>query len=537
MIEVFKEFYDIEKFSSYEGIKIFRDRFDLEKSIKKFIDKADNVEEKGFFDYIELIDSFIHRLDQMILSIAPYSYKDIAVSLQNDLNGLRNFLDTIPKDYSRFRSLNRNPLNIEKYKLPKEEKTSIPPQIEVVDENLSILPTNNKPSVDHEKNRRFIKDLLKKNSNKSKPVEVSEIKPEIENDNVNNEIESFQDECVTENNSTVFFIEEPVVEEEKPDEKAIFLEYRKKIIAGRNMLIQTLLDIYHEKKAPYRIMLSLFRGLDIYRRMSLSHEIFNKEKFMTNFKKYTMHFNQISLIELCLQKMPSYDFDFIENQIIYCLKIINDMIDKYRFRINFYDKLNFRSGFKSEIQDRIYWLYFPGKRRPKRDLDELYLIKSVTASSVGFSKSGKRSYASYLSIRDINIVNMIMQKLSYLYYKNQTVSKEMINFFRILENFENSKHEMSADKENDFRNEFKEIVYQASTKVDILRMVIDLNPKINPRDIRSLFPLTVTVMKEKIDIAFERIKKNKHELANSFNPLSKYSYIYDRKIFRIYRRV
>jgi len=68
-------------------------------------------------------------------------------------------------------------------------------------------------------------------------------------------------------------------------------------------------------------------------------------------------------------------------------------------------------------------------------------------------------------------------------------------------------------------------------------MVIELNPKINPKDISSLFPLTVTVMKEKIDIAFERIKKTKHELANSFNPFSKYSHIYDRKIFRIYRRI
>jgi len=71
----------------------------------------------------------------------------------------------------------------------------------------------------------------------------------------------------------------------------------------------------------------------------------------------------------------------------------------------------------------------------------------------------------------------------------------------------------------------------------LVRITIHMNPKINPLDIKNLIPISLKIMKEKIDTGFERKKKEDVTLQNSFNPMEKYYRIYDKKLFRIYKRV
>ena len=68
-------------------------------------------------------------------------------------------------------------------------------------------------------------------------------------------------------------------------------------------------------------------------------------------------------------------------------------------------------------------------------------------------------------------------------------------------------------------------------------MIVQNIPKIKPREIESLLPICIRIMKEKIDIGFERKKRKQPDLANSFNPLEKYSQIYEKKLFIIYKTV
>ncbi|HPK61776.1 MAG TPA: hypothetical protein PK426_04955, partial [Spirochaetota bacterium] len=72
---------------------------------------------------------------------------------------------------------------------------------------------------------------------------------------------------------------------------------------------------------------------------------------------------------------------------------------------------------------------------------------------------------------------------------------------------------------------------------DLYDKMVELNSKLNPDDIKNLLPTCVRIMKEKIDIGYERIKRRNPHLDNSFNPLEKYRQIYDKKNFIIYKRV
>lgn len=315
-------------------------------------------------------------------------------------------------------------------------------------------------------------------------------------------------------------------------------------IEYRNRITQALLDVYHDKKTGYKLMLGLFRGLDVFRRMCLTGEEFNKELFMRNFRKYLTHFPDANLITLCHEKVPDIDEATISQHIINCMKILNHHVDKTRFKLLFEDKLNLRSGFNWEYQQRITWLYFPEKRKPKRDIDEIYAVKSVTDSTASKTENTKvkkyRSYISMLSNRDITLANQILGVLHTIYYKRRDCKRFLFHIFKSLDEYDLSAFELTPKQKAIFEANFNKTVLNTNKNPDypnIFKMIVQNNPKIKPREIESLLPVCIRIMKEKIDIGFERKKRKQPDLANSFNPLEKYSQIYEKKLFIIYKTV
>ena len=315
-------------------------------------------------------------------------------------------------------------------------------------------------------------------------------------------------------------------------------------IEYRNRITQALLDVYHDKKTGYKLMLGLFRGLDVFRRMCLTGEEFNKELFMRNFRKYLTHFPDANLITLCHEKVPDIDETTISQHIINCMKILNHHVDKTRFKLLFEDKLNLRSGFNWEYQQRITWLYFPEKRKPKRDIDEIYAVKSVTDSTASKTENTKvkkyRSYISMLSSRDITLANQILGVLHTIYYKRRDCKRFLFHIFKSLDEYDLSAFELTPKQKAIFESNFNKTVLNTNKNPDypnIFKMIVQNNPKIKPREIESLLPVCIRIMKEKIDIGFERKKRKQPDLANSFNPLEKYSQIYEKKLFIIYKTV
>ncbi|MBP5449352.1 MAG: hypothetical protein J6Y01_04465 [Spirochaetales bacterium] len=315
-------------------------------------------------------------------------------------------------------------------------------------------------------------------------------------------------------------------------------------IEYRNRITQALLEVYHDKKTGYKLLLGLFRGLDVFRRMCLTGEEFNKELFMRNFRKYLTHFPDANLITLCHQKVPDIDEAIISQHIINCMKILNHHVDKTRFKLLFEDKLNLRSGFNWEYQQRITWLYFPEKRKPKRDIDEIYAVKSVTDGTASKTENTKvkkyRSYISMLSSRDITLANQILGVLHTIYYKRRDCKRFLFHIFKSLDEYDLSAFELTPKQKAIFEANFNKTVLNTNKNPDypnIFKMIVQNNPKIKPREIESLLPVCIRIMKEKIDIGFERKKRKQPDLANSFNPLEKYSQIYEKKLFIIYKTV
>ncbi len=531
-INCFDRIFSISKFTNFESVLSFDKDFNIVDIIKELNKNLFNLNENEFYDYLEIISLTCNHIDLLIASLAPYSYKDKAYFLQERLNLLRKYLEMIPESKKKFSQY----IEILKKKRIKEEK-----DIHKIIQKANLIEINQQANINNNLNNNNIKI-------KEKPSQQEEIKTvekpiiqEVEQNFLDISLKN-EEEKISSNNETLLL--ENREEENKEDEQnknKLKLEEIKARIEKRNKLIQTLLDIYHEKKNGYKLMLNLFRGLDIYRRMSLTCENFDKNLFIRNFKKYLTFFKDANLIQLCIEKNKELDEETVKKMIVDCLKIINKQIDKSRFKIFFSDKLNYRSGFNEEFQQKVRWLYFPERRRPKRNIDELYSIKSVTKVTDHLSKiKGFKSYISLLSKRDIDIINQLLPILHKIYYKNTTVRTFLINIFYSIDKYEYSLHELTEEKKNKFKENLKNLILNTSiaeNKPSLFKIMIDLNPKVNPNDIRNLLPICINIMKEKIDIGFERRKKEFPVLANSFNPLEKYYQIYDKKLFLIYKRI
>lgn len=514
-INCFDKIFAISKFSNFDSVLSFNKEFNLIKTINEFNNFLFNLNDADFYDYLNIVSLSCNHLDLLIASLAPYSYKNIAYLLQEKLNILRKYLEAIPQSKKKFK------------------------------EYINILEKE-----DLKEDSDIYKIIEKFNAQKQKITEKEEkekeLKPVIEKDK--KELEALQnkkDKITEVINTTTEEISTNITEEIssniEENKNRLKLEEIKKRIENRNKLIQTLLDIYHEKKNGYRLMLNLFRGLDIYRRMSLTEENFDKNLFMRNFRKYLTFFKDANLIKLCLEKNRELEEDIVKKMIVDCLKIINKQIDKSRFKVLFSDKLNYRSGFNEDFQQKVRWLYFPQRRRPKRNIDELYSIKSVTKSTDHLRKlKNFKSYLLILSKRDIDIANQLLPVLHKLYYKNIKIRKFLIPILYSIDKYEYSLHELTEEQKVEFKREFNDSLINkpiSDGNPSLFKIMVNLNPKINPNDIKNLLPICINIMKEKIDIGFERIKKEFPHLANSFNPLEKYYQIYDKKLFAIYRRV
>lgn len=500
----FNKIFIISKFSGMDSIIKFKEEFDLISNIKEINLFLQEIEEdnENFLDTTLFFDNYANHLDLLIASLASNSYKTSAYELQKRLITLRNYIDLIPRnqaDFSKFLKI------IERESLDT-----------VSDINNFII----KNDVQNENLLEIMPESLDETDSSSASGDVDNTLP----------VEAIEKIVPA---PKINFLKRTQIEKNEIKKRIIF----------RNSLIQTLIDIYHEKKNGYKLMVGLFRGLDVFRRMSLSRENFDKRLFMKNFKKYISYYHDANLIELCNEKNPALAKEDISKYIVDCLKIINKQIDKSRFKIYFDDKLNFRSGFNYEFQQRVEWLYYPEKRRPARNIDELYTIKSVTVDNSKEMKYNVNSYKSYISLlskRDINIVNQILPKLHTLYYKKNDFKKFLIKIFYSLDNFEYSFYEMSEEQKNRFKDNFNKIVLNEiknSNYPDLCGKMIELNSKLKPEDIKNLLPTCVKIMKEKIDIGYDRIKRRNPHLNNSFNPLEKYRQIYDKKNFIIYKRV
>lgn len=500
----FNKIFIISKFSGMDSIIKFKEEFDLVSNIEEINLFLREVEEdnENFLDTVLFFDNYANHLDLLVASLASNSYKSSAYELQKHLITLRNYIDLIPRnrgDFSKFVKI------IER---------------ESLDTESSIGDFIIKNDAQNENLLEILPDNLDKTDN-------SGASGDVESDSRDNSIEKIAK--VTKTN----FLKRTQIDKNEIQQRIIF----------RNSLIQTLIDIYHEKKNGYKLMVGLFRGLDVFRRMSLSRENFDKRLFMRNFRKYISYYQDANLIELCHENNPALGKEDISKYIVDCLKIINKQIDKSRFKIYFDNKLNFRSGFNYEFQQRVEWLYYPEKRRPARNIDELYTIKSVTLDSSKEMKYNVNSYKSYISLlskRDINIVNQILPKMHTLYYKKNEFKKFLIKIFYSLDNYEYSFYEMSEEQKNRFKDNFNKIILNENKNnnyPNLCERMIELNSKLRPEDIKNLLPTCVKIMKEKIDIGYERIKRRNPHLNNSFNPLEKYRQIYDKKNFIIYKRV
>lgn len=508
-IDCFYKIFSISKFTNFESVLAFEENFNIINIIKEFNENLFNLNEIEFYDYLDILSSICNHIDLLIVSLAPYSYKDKAYFLQDKLNLLRKYLEIIPSSKKKF----------DQYiDILKQEKIEDEKDIFKIIDQFSL----NKSEVINEISKN---DYKKNHEQKHKESGDQENEKNINQEN--------------------FYKDSHPLDENKEDilenKNKLTLEEIKERIKKRNMLIQTLLDIYHEKKNGYRLMLNLFRGLDIYRRMSLTGEIFDKNLFMKNFKKYIIFFKDANLIQLCLEKNKELDEQTVKKMIVDSLKIINKQIDKSRFKIFFSDKLNYRSGFNEEFQQKVRWLYFPERRKPKRNIDELYSIRSVTKVTDHLKKTKDfKSYISLLSKRDIDIINQLLPIIHKIYYTNINVRTFLINIFYSIDKYEYSLHELTEEKKILFKENLKNTIFNkkiSENMPSLLKIMIDLNPKINPNDIKNLLPICVQIVKEKIDIGFERKKKEFPILANSFNPLEKYYQIYDKKLFIIYKRI
>jgi len=540
----FKNIFSINKFSSIDEINNFQLKFNFIETAKETYDFICNIEDINYELHISEISEFIHYLDQLILSLAPFSYKNEAYLMQTKLNYIRNYFDAIPKSKSGIfkyssevknnRKIRENYFLLYETLISKYDESNFPKTNPVNENNKKSAIKSESPQIEKAAVVNDKKALIKKEAAEKDnigAVPKNQTKKVIETKFEAKPLSIPEDE----NSNKV------VLYEKKEDSVKIQISKETVFsrIEKRNLILQTLLDVYHDKRNGYKLLSGLFRGLDIYRRMCLSGEIFNKTLFMNNFRKYITHFKEANLVELCLIKTNLILKSDLEKMIVDCLKIINKQVDKSRLKLNFTDKLNYRSGFRKEFQEKVNWFYFPNKRRPKRNLDELYTIRSVIDSyERSLSTSKRQSYSQFLSQREVYITNMILNSLVNSYYKRFEVKKQLIKLFYLLDNFEDSYAEMTEQEVIKFKEDFKNYVLNASSSTgSVLRVVIDSNPKISPVDLKMLLPTCVKIMKEKIDLGFERKKRQIHLLSNSFNPLEKYNQIYDRKIFRVYKRV
>ncbi|OHD14569.1 MAG: hypothetical protein A2086_07990 [Spirochaetes bacterium GWD1_27_9] len=521
-MEILNKINEIEKFYSFESIYTFNKNFNENKLLNEINSNVIYIEPDKYFQHIPDIEQTIHHLDLLISSLAAFSYKDEAYFLQNKFNKIRIYLEKFPRgktSFSKFVEI----LKDHKDKDFDEVKNLIPEDLHIYDEE------HNKPENKIFKLTRKISQIIKEDK-KNETTVVSDEKQQ----------EFHTEEPITTPENKIekkyFDIDKEIALAEEKASNVLNKDFKERK-AKRDILLQTLLDIYHEKKKGYKLMIGLFRGLDIFRRMCLSNERFDKIAYLKNIRKYITFYEDANLIKLCIQKSPSLDVDFVKRMIVDCLRIINKQVDKSRFRLNFNDKLNYRSGFNQEFQQKIEWLYFPHKRRPKRNIDELYTIKSVIESAIKTQKKYTKTYVSILSSRDIDICNKLLSKLHLVYYKDPDIRKFLIKLFHSLDSFEYSIHEYSEEQKENFKVNFQKIILDNSNNCNLINIMISLNPKLNPSDIKNLIAITLRIMKEKIDVGFERKKKIIHALANSFNPLEKYYQVYDKKIFKIYKRV
>lgn len=529
MIRWTKNLKDISIFKSYESIFTFNKQFDAMLFIIKIRDSLIKIDPDNIFDISPQIDEAMHHINQLILSLAPFSYKDEAYDLQNKFNRIREFIEKIPNtktSFSEFRELllkNMDKdfdsleiiLSKDKKSLNKNTKNKFP----------NIFKTKDKQDKEkiEESNSKQKNEQKTDNFNLNISIIEKKISDFINKDEDNNLSDKSQKNGEIVDNKSNF------------DNNSSKAEIKKRINI-RNNLLQALLDIYHDKKNGYKLMLAIFRGLDVYRRMCLSGDSFNKEAYILNIKKSLTLYKDANLFNLLIQKNSNFSIDDLQNMIIDCLRIMNKQIDKSRFKLYFDDKLNYRSGFNSEFQQKVEWLYLPEKRRPKRNLDELYTIKSVTD---GMSKSlqSSKNYSSFLSSRDIDICNKILSALHTIYYRDSKIRKFLIKLFYSLDDFEYNKHEFTEVYKEEFKNNFQNSILDNNKNFGLVKIVTQMNPKINPTDVKTLLPTTLRIMKEKIDVGFERKKKEDPTLQNSFNPTERYYRIYDKKLFRIYRRL
>ncbi|HPO49575.1 MAG TPA: hypothetical protein PLO89_04540 [Spirochaetota bacterium] len=511
----------ISKFKSYESIFTFNKSFDADSFLKKINSELVDIDPENIFDYYRMIDEAIRYLDQLILSLASFSYKDEAYELQNKFNKLRTYIEKIPNTriaFVKFTDL-----------ISKNSDKDIDALLSVVQKEYKSIEKDKKKFSLFLKNDKEEKNSKKTNFSFENNETVSVIEKKI-SEFINPKKDNQEKK---ETNLKNFEENLNIIENERGSKlKKEFYER----IEKRNALLQALLDIYHDKKNGYKLMLTIFRALDVYRRMSLSGDNFNKEIFNANLKKSLTYFKNANLIELVISKNPNLEIDDVKKMMIDALKIINKQIDKSRFRLYFEDKLNYRSGFSHDFQQKVEWLYLPEKRRPKRNIDELYTIKSVTESQTKFIQTTK-SYSSFLSSRDIDICNKILWSLHGVYYQDSNIRKFLIKLFHSLDNFEYNKHEYTEAYKEDFKRNFQKIALDDTRNFNLARIITNLNPKISPLDIKNLIPTSLKIMKEKIDIGFERLKKEDPTLQNSFNPMEKYYRVYDKKLFRIYKRV
>ncbi|HOV12909.1 MAG TPA: hypothetical protein PK771_01390 [Spirochaetota bacterium] len=521
-MEWVKKLKDISIFKSYESIFNFNKTFDTKNFLLQIVNSLIEIDPENIFDYYHQIDEAIYQLDQLILSLAPFSYKDEAYELQNKFNKLRSFIEKIPNAKTSFIKF--------KEVISKNHDKDIDTLQTLILKDLKIFEKDKKKfSLFTLKDKEQVNKITlpKKTDNNQKTVSLIEKK--ISEFVYGNEKVKDTSENTNDFNKTLDKYESRHGVELKSE----FQERIKK----RDMLLQALLDIYHDKKKGYKLMLSIFRGLDVYRRMSLSGDSFNKDLFIINLKKSLTLYEDANLFKLVIEKNPDLKIEDVKKMIVDCLKIINKQIDKSRFKLYFDDKLNYRSGFNPEFQQKVEWLYLPDKRRPKRNLDELYTIKSVTDNLNKFHQEGSKSYSSFLSSRDIDICNKILASLHAVYYQDSNIRKFLIKIFHSLDNYDYNKHEYTEKYKEDYKRNFQNTVMDNNINCGLVRITIHMNPKINPLDIKNLIPISLKIMKEKIDTGFERKKKEDVTLQNSFNPMEKYYRIYDKKLFRIYKRV
>jgi hypothetical protein len=506
----------VKSFTGLDSINTFSALLDLEETIEEINLYTATFKDDQFFEYIDDSGRLIHHLDQLILSIAPFSYDLVADKLQSDLNTIRDYVSSIQDDRILFNTIiSGSEKNQTLYAVKNKDRSTV----SSINQD---IPEFEEPQIEEPDSLDEIKTLY------SSPHQNMDIPETGKKEMV--EIESRKNHTkkrkVTNQKEILFSVKEEYCRTQRED-----------TISKRNSIVQGLLDIYHRKEHGYRVMLGLFRGLDIYRRMSLLGDSFDKKAYMDKIMFYCTRYKEADLVEQLFETVPALSKKDIKVHLVNCLKILNNHIDKYRFDIKFKNKLDYRSGFNDRYQKRVRWFYFPENRIKKRNRSDLFTVRSVTADTAEQKTSKRADLISLLSSRDIDLCNKLLKSLVNSYYSQYDTMHGMISLFTIIENHESSIQTAKSSNNTVFSQAFtKKCCKTQKNGVNILDRMIYQNPRLNPSEIRSLLPVCIRIMKAKIDQGYSRTLQKDPALANSFNPRKKYYKVYNRNIFRIYRR-